>query len=204
MIRLRLLKQQTITTYSLIDQYEVGSVDNENKDIINLLINGISALINKYSDLLSDPNIATSLLNKDIDEWNIKDVESIKGALALVGLRLVITDETQDDVVIKEKSVMYLGIDSSFKKSEVIPAGQYTIEEYRPNIDVLSNFRKVIPDMFFNSNKFLNNPIESLLGNCLESKQLSGVYDAITIDKLFRLLKSMNFEILTIVITPEN
>jgi len=204
MIRLRLLKQQTMTTYTLIDQYEVGSVDNENKDIINLLINGISTLINKYSDLLSDPNIATSLLNKDIDEWNIKDVESIKGALALVGLRLVITDETQEDVVIKEKSVMYLGIDSSFKKAELIPAGQYTLEEYKPNIDVLSNFRKVIPDMFFNSNKFLNNPIESLLGNCLESKQLSGVYDAITIDKLFRLLKSMNFEILTIVITPEN
>jgi hypothetical protein len=193
-----------MTTYTLIDQYEVGSVDNENKDIINLLINGISTLINKYSDLLSDPNIATSLLNKDIDEWNIKDVESIKGALALVGLRLVITDETQEDVVIKEKSVMYLGIDSSFKKAELIPAGQYTLEEYKPNIDVLSNFRKVIPDMFFNSNKFLNNPIESLLGNCLESKQLSGVYDAITIDKLFRLLKSMNFEILTIVITPEN
>lgn len=200
MIKLRLLKMNSGGVYTLLDSQEMPSLDHPND--VNVLAVAIGKFLSKYQDIIGDPNIISSLVDTTIDTWTIKDLESIKAALMISKLRLVITDEDQDYNFNEEgtRKVMYLSIDSSYKTMGIVPVGTFEVVNYVPGLDIMSIYKKLIGDQYFNASKFLNNPVEASIENLMESKNLVGTYDSYTFSRFVRILSEMNIEIIAIIL----
>lgn len=199
MIKLRLLKEKTPQVYQQLESVDIPSIENVNE--VNTIAVAIGKILTKYSDVVSDPNMISSLVDSSIENWTIRDIESVQAALMLSNLKLTVTDEDQVDEPTEQGDVIYLMVDESVKVLGIIPVGTYTVIKGNPQaVDIVSVMENLIPKMYFDTNKFLNNPITALLENMKESKTLVGAYDAYSLGKLYRILDVINKQLITITV----
>lgn len=198
MIKVRLLKDRGNQVYRLIDSVDLPELESLTE--LNGLAVGIGKLLGKYQELVNDKSILASLVDTSVDDWTITDLESLQAVLESNQLRLVITDETQEDAPVTKGDVMYLLIDSSVKILGVIPTSNYAVAEDRHAPDIIKIVRQLVTQDYFNKNKFSTKILDDIYSMLIESKNLIGVYDNYSLNKLFRLLSTFNKELITVVI----
>lgn len=198
MIKLRFLKLRTQQVYQQLESVDIPSIEDLND--LNIVTTAIGKILNKYSELIADPNMISSLLDGTITDWNIRDIESIQASLSLSGLMLTFTEEDQEDVALEARDLIYLIIDNSVKLLGVIPTAKFlVIKSEATGVDVVAIY-KVVAEFYFNANKFKINPIQTLLNNLDESKRLVGGYDQYSLSKLNSLLYYLNKSLIVITI----
>lgn len=196
MIKLRVLRERSNHIYKLLEQVNLGTVDvNELTSIIRPLGN----ILSKYMDIISDPNMITSMQDESITDWMMKDLLSIQGALSLNGFRILITDEDQEDVTIQEGDFLYLMVDSSVKVSEIFSTSlTKLVKDGFKNVNLPSVIEELMQGDYFNQNKFFNNPLMQLLENLRDTKEMLGSYDTNSLMKTYDLLKNLGKELIVI------
>lgn len=199
MIKVRLLKERGNQVYRLVDSVDLPSM--ESTEDLNGIALGLGKMLGKYQELINDKSILSALIDSSINDWTIRDIESLQALLSDNQMRLIISEEDQVDTPTKIGDVVYLMMDYSDKLFGIIPQSNYTVVVNNPqSIDILSIIKQLLLSDYFPKNKFLNNPINDLLNSLQESRDLIGAYNGYSLNKLYKLLDELNKELITIVI----
>lgn len=197
MIKIRLLKTKGNQIYQLLESVDLPSIESNSE--LNMVAVSLGKLLDKYVDNLNDPNIVSSLLDTTIDNWTIRDFESILAVLVDSEMFMTITVEDQPDVKLEPGDIMYLLVDNSVKHLEILPYSKYVaVEKSTTAVDIVTVNKALLTENYFDPQKFKNNPFENYLENLQESFNLIGGYDQYSLSRLSNLFYYLNKSLLVI------
>lgn len=197
MIKIRLLKTKGNQIYQLLESVDLPSIESNSE--LNMVAVSLGKVLDKYVDNLNDPNIVSSLLDTTIDNWTIRDFESILAVLVDSEMFMTITVEDQPDVKLEPGDIMYLLVDNSVKHLEILPYSKYVaVEKSTTAVDIVTVNKALLTENYFDPQKFKNNPFENYLENLQESFNLIGGYDQYSLSRLSNLFYYLNKSLLVI------
>lgn len=197
MLKIRILKTKGSQVYQLLDSIDIPSIESDSE--LGVVAVSLGKVLNKYVDLLNDPNIVSSLLDTTIENWTIRDFESILSILVDSEMYMTITEENQPEVKMEDGDIMYLLIDNSVKHLGIIPYAKYVaVEKSTTAVDIVTVNKSLLTENYFDPTKFKNNPFNNYLENLNESFNLIGGYDQYTLSRLNNLYYYLNKSLLVI------
>lgn len=194
MIKLRLLRLRPNDFQQLLEEVELPDIDS--LDELFIIAGAAGRLLKPYAESLKDPNVVSVLLDGSVKDWSIPDLESLNISLAQSKLQLLITKEVDPDLTMTNSQVKYLMIDSSTRFLSGIPYSYSQVVDRREAIDNMKIIDVIQAFMdkfnYFSKNKFVSNPIKTLLDQLFESRELLGTINSSAMTRLNWLLQDLN------------
>lgn len=194
MIKLRLLRLRPNDFQQLLEEVELPDIDS--LDELFIIAGAAGRLLKPYAESLKDPNVVSVLLDGSVKDWSIPDLESLNISLAQSKLQLLITKEVGPDLTMTNSQVKYLMIDSSTRFLSGIPYSYSQVVDRREAIDnmkIIDVIQAFIDKFnYFSKNKFVSNPIKTLLDQLFESRELLGTINSSAMTRLNWLLQDLN------------
>lgn len=194
MIKLRLLRLRPNDFQQLLEEVELPDIDS--LDELFIIAGAAGRLLKPYAESLKDPNVVSVLLDGSIKDWSIPDLESLNISLAQSKLQILITKEIGPDLTMTNSQVKYLMIDSSTKFLSGISYSYSQVVDRREAIDNMKVIDVIQAFMdkfnYFSKNKFVSNPIKTLLDQLFESRELLGAINSSAMTRLNWLLQDLN------------
>jgi hypothetical protein len=200
MIYLRLVKSRINNYALLLDSITIPDLDSLYE--IYIIARTAGKLLKPYMESLKDTNIVSSLLDESIKEWNWSDITSLQFSLVSSGLGLIITQESGEDLEFTSAQVKFLMVDSSTRFLGAIPYGLSVVEDRREvseKISIIDVLDSMLSNYnYFSQKKFAKNPIKENLGMLKESRNLTKSVNDYAMNRLFRMLDSLDKKIITL------
>lgn len=194
MIKLRLLRLRPNDFQQLLEEVELPDIDS--LDELFIIAGAAGRLLKPYAESLKDPNVVSVLLDGSVKDWSIPDLESLNISLAQSKLQILITKEIGPDLTMTNSQVKYLMIDSSTKFLSGISYSYSQVVDRREAIDNMKVIDVIQAFMdkfnYFSKNKFVSNPIKTLLDQLFESRELLGAINSSAMTRLNWLLQDLN------------
>lgn len=202
MIKARLLVEKFGDWAKLLDEAVIPDIDS--KEDLKVIINTCGQILKPYVDQLQDPNVVSVALDRSVTNWTINDLQSIQYLLTPNHLKLMVTHEDDGDTPMTEAQVKFIMVDSSEKFLGIIPEATTQLVDKK---DVYENNVKIIYDFvdkydLFNSSKFVQNPLKTMLENAQESLKLLGTLNPYAMSQVTQILN--NFDKRIYAMTIEN
>lgn len=178
----------------LLEEVELPDIDS--LDELFIIAGAAGRLLKPYAESLKDPNVVSVLLDGSVKDWSIPDLESLNISLAQSKLQILITKEIGPDLTMTNSQVKYLMIDSSTKFLSGISYSYSQVVDRREAIDNMKVIDVIQAFMdkfnYFSKNKFVSNPIKTLLDQLFESRELLGAINSSAMTRLNWLLQDLN------------
>lgn len=194
MIKVRLLKSRAGDFMQLLDSAEIPSLDSL-EDLVTI-IRTVGSMLNPYQEAMKDPNIVPALNDKNIKDWTVADLESLKYELSRQGFTLLVTEETGEDLTMTNGQVKFLVEDSSNKVLGVIPYGDTRVYDLKDAVDSLAIIDALASifenSSYFDKKKFNGNPITDLLTQLREARKVLGTLNVSAMNRLTLALNKLD------------
>lgn len=197
-----LLLKGTEGTVKVLDTAIIPTIDT--LEDLPSVVAVVGKLLTPYVDSLSDPNIVSSSINTSIEDWTIRDLESIEYLLSRDDYRLLILNSDEDaesDLEkLNEETTCYAIIDKSVLHLGVFPKIT-TLLKPRNDEGGINDFVELYKDLlepynYFDQSKFLSDPIGSALSDLEETRNALGAVNQPAMFRLYEALGKLNKELI--------
>lgn len=198
MLKLRLFKSNNTDYLKLLEETSIPRIDT--LDDLHIIVQLAGKLLSKYVDSLQDPNLVSVAIDTTNNNWSVTDYKCFCQSLQEQGFTLLVTKEPELDIVVSDKDVAYLLVDSALKDLGIFPESylvKYTKEDVLKENMILKAIKALFGSYnFYDKSKFLYNPIELSIEKMKNAQTALGSIPPNELNHLLRILASLDKRIL--------